>query len=112
RSRTLIVEITTRLPRSTRKSGPKTYLAQGDCLALLKTLPDASVDLVLTDLPYGTTKCHWDTVIDLEAMWRELYRVGTPECVFVFTAQAPFTTTLSYSNLKHQRHASVWEKSN
>lgn len=112
----LIVKIST--PKCvTRRAAPRkrdgsVSLTLGDCIAQLLKLPDASVDLVLTDLPYGTTNCPWDTVIDLEAMWRELYRVGTPECVFVFTAQAPFTTALSWSKLKHQRHTIVWEKSN
>lgn len=95
-----------------RRSTLFVHLAQGDCLAHLLSLPDASVDLVLTDLPYGTTACPWDQIIDLEAMWRELYRVGTPECVFVFTAQAPFTFVLGNSNLKDFRHTWVWEKSN
>ena len=90
-------------------------LSKGDCLKHLAKLPDASVDLVLTDLPYGTTQCPWDTVINLALMWRELYRVGTPECVFVFTAQSPFTFVLAASNpygLKHLRHTLVWEKPN
>lgn len=110
------MEITSRFaPRSTRRGGSSIQLTKGDCLAQLKKLPDASVDLVLTDLPYGTTGCKWDTVIDLATMWRELYRVGTPECVFVFTAQSPFTFVLAQSNpygLKHLRHTIVWEKSN
>lgn len=93
-------------------SAPSVLLEQDDCLVQLSKLPDNSVDLVLTDLPYGTTKCAWDTVIDLEKMWRELYRVGTKECVFVFTAQQPFTTLLMSSNMKHYRQALVWEKSN
>lgn len=91
---------------------PHVHLAQGDCLAKLAALPDGSVDLVLTDLPYGTTQCGWDTPIDLDVMWRELYRVGKADCVFVFTAQDPFTTALSASNLGHKRHSLVWEKSN
>ena len=110
-----------RFPRSTCRTtalaggGVSVALTRGDCLAQLKKLPDASVDLVLTDLPYGTTGCKWDTVIDLATMWQELYRVGTPECVFVFTAQSPFTFVLAQSNpygLKHLRHTIVWEKSN
>ena len=118
----LLVKIST--SRSTRANrhatarkggGVSVSLTLGDCIAQLLKLPDASVDLVLTDLPYGTTACPWDTVIDLEAMWRELYRVGTPECVFVFTAQSPFTFVLAQSNpygVKHLRQTLVWEKSN
>lgn len=117
-----IVEISTRrTPRSTRLAtackggGVSVSLTQGDCIAQLKKLPDASVDLVESDLPYGTTGCDWDSVIDLAAMWKELYRVGKPDCVFVFTAQSPFTFVLAQSNpygLKHLRHTIVWEKSN
>ena len=106
---------TTRHATARKGGGVSVSLTQGDCIAQLKKLPDASVDLVLTDLPYGTTGCKWDTVIDLATMWQELYRVGTPECVFVFTAQSPFTFVLAQSNpygLKHLRHTIVWEKSN
>lgn len=98
-----------------RTSLASAFLAMGDCLKHLAKLPDASVDLFLSDLPYGISPCPWDTVIDLEAMWRELYRVGKPDCVFVFTAQAPFTFKLAASNpcgLKHLRHTLVWEKPN
>ena len=105
----------TRLATACKGGGVSVSLTQGDCIAQLKKLPNASVDLVLTDLPYGTTACEWDTVIDLAEMWKELYRVGTPECVFVFTAQSPFTFTLAQSNpfgLKHLRYTLVWEKSN
>lgn len=90
-------------------------LVRGNCLKKLSELPSNSIDLVLTDLPYGTTNCPWDTVIDLEKMWRELYRVGREDCVFVFTAQSPFTFQLAQSNpygFKHLRHTLVWEKSN
>lgn len=105
----------TRHATARKGGGVSVSLTQGDCIAQLKKLPNASVDLVLTDLPYGTTACKWDTVIDLATMWQELYRVGTPECVFVFTAQSPFTFTLAQSNpfgLKHLRYTLVWEKSN
>jgi DNA modification methylase len=85
---------------------------QGDALQALAGLADASVDLFLVDLPYGTTACAWDCPIDLERMWVELHRVGTSHASFVFTAQQPFTTVLAASNLKELSHELIWEKPN
>lgn len=84
----------------------------GNCLEILPTLADGSVDLVLTDLPYGTTSCTWDSVIPLQRMWEELRRVGSKDCVFVFTAQQPFTSALCASNPTQFRHELIWEKPN
>jgi len=85
-------------------------LRRGDCLALLRDLPDNSIDLVLTDPPYGTTACKWDTVIDLDRMWTELKRVTKPTSPIVMTACQPFTSALVMSNPKQYRHHWVWEK--
>ncbi|HEY0853042.1 MAG TPA: site-specific DNA-methyltransferase [Bradyrhizobium sp.] len=85
-------------------------LFQGDCLELMKALPDVSVDLVLCDPPYGTTECRWDSVIPLDAMWRELLRVVKPSGAIVMTASQPFTTTLVHSNLRDFRYSLVWSK--
>ena len=85
-------------------------LFQGDCLEVMKGIPDGSVDLVLTDPPYGTTACKWDTVIDLDAMWKELKRVIKPNGVIVMTASQPFTSRLVSSNLKDYRYNWVWDK--
>lgn len=88
-------------------------LAQGDCLARIAAIPSNSVDLFLSDLPYGTTPETWDKHIDMDAMWRELYRVGKPDCVFVFTTQAPFTRLLQNSNPKPEkdhRQQLIWNK--
>jgi len=87
-------------------------LYEGDCLKVLPMMAPASVDLVLTDLPYGTSKCPWDSVIALDRMWAELKRVGKPGCVFVFTAQQPFTWALAASNPQDLRHELIWEKPN
>lgn len=84
----------------------------GDCLDLLPTVPDASVDLVLTDLPYGTTRNAWDEVIDHERLWPELWRVTKPGAAIVMTAQQPFTSVLVSQQIKTFRHHWVWEKGN
>lgn len=101
-----------RLVQRTTKRPTPFELHQGNCLDVLPTLADGSVDLVLTDLPYGTTACPWDSVIPLDDMWRELHRVGTRDCVFVFTAQQPFTWALCASNPKDFRYELIWEKPN
>lgn len=84
-------------------------LLRGDCLDLMQTIPDQSVDLVLCDLPYGTTQNKWDSVIPFDALWREYKRVCRG--AIVLTASQPFTTMLIASNLKDFRYAWVWEKS-
>lgn len=86
-------------------------LIHGDCLDELAKLPDQSVHLIATDLPYGTTACAWDTPIDLREMWREVERVLVPHGTFISTASQPFTTALAASNLPLLRYALVWEKS-
>lgn len=85
-------------------------LMQGDCLELMKTIPDGSVDMVLTDPPYGTTACKWDSVIPFEPMWAELKRIIKPNGAIVMTASQPFTTMLISSNMKMFRYCWVWEK--
>lgn len=82
----------------------------GDCLDLLPTLPDDSIDMVLTDLPYGTTKNNWDSLIDLDRLWPELLRVTKNKAAIVMTAQMPFTASLIMSRPKLFRHHWVWEK--
>ena len=82
-----------------------------DALVLLASLPDASVDLVLSDPPYGTTQADFDCVIDLPVLWVELKRVAKPGAAFVFTASQPFTTDLISSNRKQFRYEWIWVKS-
>ena len=86
------------------------YLMLGDCLEKMKGLPDESVDMILTDPPYGTTKCKWDTVIDLELMWEQLKRVIKPGGAIVMTASQPFTSVLVSSHIKGFKHEWIWEK--
>jgi len=86
-------------------------LMQGDCLEIMPTLADGSVDMILADPPYGTTACKWDSVIPLEPMWEQLKRVIKPNGAIVMTASQPFTTTLIASNMAMFKYCWVWEKS-
>lgn len=81
-----------------------------DCIAGMKMLPDRCVDLVLTDLPYGTTSGCWDVLLPLDQLWKELHRVAKPDAAMVFTAAQPFTTTLIQSNPKEFRYCWYWIK--
>ena len=85
-------------------------LMQGDCLEKMKGIDDGSVDMVLTDPPYGTTACKWDSIIPLEPMWEQLKRIIKPNGAIVMTASQPFTTTLIASNMKMFKYCWVWEK--
>lgn len=85
-------------------------LMLGDCLERMKEIPDGSVDLILTDPPYGTTACKWDSVIDLDKMWEQLKRIIKPNGAIVMTASQPFTTVLIHSNLKDFKYCWVWDK--
>jgi site-specific DNA-methyltransferase (adenine-specific) len=86
-------------------------LMLGDCLERMKEIPDGSVDMVLTDPPYGTTACKWDSIIPLEPMWEQLKRIIKPNGAIVMTSSQPFTTTLIASNMKMFKYCWVWKKS-
>lgn len=83
---------------------------QGDCLELMKDIPDGSIDAIITDPPYGTTACKWDSVIPFEPMWAELKRIIKPNGAIVLTARQPFTSALVMSNPKMFRQSWVWDK--
>lgn len=85
-------------------------LIHGDCLEEMKKIPEGSVDLVLTDPPYGTTSCKWDMVIPIEPMWEQLRRVTKKNGAIIFTASQPFTSILVYSNLKMFKYSWVYKK--
>ena len=85
-------------------------LIQGDCLEKMKDIPDGSIDLVLTDPPYGTTACKWDSIIDFDLMWEQLKRVIKPNGAIVLTASQPFTSALVMSNIKDFRYCWAWDK--
>jgi len=80
----------------------------GDCLEVMKSMPDKSVDAIITDLPYGTTACSWDEIIPFEPMWEQVKRICTG--VFVTTASQPFTSKLVMSNQAWFRYEILWLK--
>lgn len=82
----------------------------GDCLERMKEIESGSVDMILTDPPYGTTACKWDSIIPLEPMWDQLKRVIKPNGAIVMTASQPFTTILIASNMKMFKYCWVWDK--
>lgn len=86
-------------------------LWHGDCLELMQSIPDGSVDMILCDLPYGTTACKWDTVIPFEPLWTQYRRVAKRNAAIVLTASQPFTSALVMSNPQAFKYAWVWEKS-
>lgn len=85
-------------------------LLQGDCLEVMREIPDGSIDMVLTDPPYGTTACKWDTVIDLPLMWVQLKRIIKPNEAIVMTATPPFTSALGASCMPMLRYSWAWHK--
>ena len=84
---------------------------QGDCLELMKVIPDGSIDMILCDLPYGTTACKWDTVIPFEPLWEQYERVIKDNGAIVLTSSQPFTTKLIESNFKLFKYCWYWIKS-
>ena len=82
----------------------------GECLDKLTEISDASVDMILTDLPYGTTACSWDSIIPLDKLWEQYNRVVKENAAMVFTASQPFTTILASSNIKNFRYEWIWQK--
>jgi len=86
------------------------YLMLGDCLERMKEIPDGSISMILTDPPYGTTACKWDSIIPLEPMWEQLKRVIKPNGAIVMTASQPFTTKLIASNMGMFKYCWVWDK--
>lgn len=85
-------------------------LYNDDCLEILPTLADNSVDMLCVDLPYGTTACKWDSIIPLDKLWKEYNRICKIDAAMVFTASQPFTTILASSNIENLRYEWIWEK--
>lgn len=86
-------------------------LRKGDCLELMKKIPDKSIDMILCDLPYGTTKNKWDNVIDLELLWKQYNRIIKDNGCIALFSQMPFSASLVMSNYKYFRYEWIWEKS-
>lgn len=87
-------------------------LFNGDCLEILPALEAGTADLIIADLPYGTTQCDWDSVIPFDEMWSCINHVARPDAAILLFAQAPFDKVLACSNLKDFRHEWIWEKPN
>ena len=82
----------------------------GDCLDILPTLPDDSIDMVMVDLRYGTTACKWDSIIPLDFLLDQYNRICKKNAAMLFTSAQPFTTTLASSNINNFRYEWIWEK--
>ena len=95
---------------SIKQRGEEMKLINGDCLEEMKSIEDGSIDMVLTDPPYGTTQCKWDSIIDLPLMWEQLKRIIKPNGAIVLMAGQPFTTKLISSNYKMFKYCWVWQK--
>lgn len=85
-------------------------LYHGDCLQLMPWLPDKSVDMILCDLPYGTTRCKWDTVIPFDELWKQYMKIIKPGGAVVLFACEPFASKLRLSNLAWYKYDWVWDK--
>ena len=88
------------------------WLMYGDCLERMKEIPEGSVNLVLTDPPYGTTACKWDSIIPLDEMWSRLDGVAKLDGAIVLFSKEPFTSVMVSSNLKNFKQRLIWEKDN
>lgn len=85
-------------------------LIHGDCLEKMKDIPDHSVDMILCDLPYGTTACKWDVVIPFEPLWEQYLRIVKPNAAVVLFGSQPFTSRLVASAIREFRHRWAWDK--
>lgn len=85
-------------------------LLQGDCLELMRDIPDKSIDMILCDLPYGTTRCKWDSVIPFEPLWEQYTRIIKDNRAICLFAQEPFASELRHSNLKMYKYDWIWRK--
>ena len=86
------------------------YIQQGDCLELMKNIPDKSIDMILCDLPYGTTACKWDSIIPFDKLWEQYERIIKDNGAIILTASQPFTSALTMSNPKMFRYQWYWNK--
>ena len=85
-------------------------LLHGDCLELMKKIPDKSIDMILCDLPYGTTACKWDVVIHFEPLWKQYNRIIKDNGAIVLFGTEPFSSKLRISNIKHYKYDLYWVK--
>mgnify|MGYP006113344661 FL=1 len=85
-------------------------LYKGDCIEVMKTIQSGSIDAIITDPPFGTTACKWDSVIDFELMWGQLNRIIKPNGAIVLFGSEPFSSALRMSNIKNYKYDWIWEK--
>ena len=85
-------------------------LRKGDCLELMRDIPDKSIDAIIADLPYGTTACKWDTIIPFEPLWKQYKRIIKNNGAIVLFGSQPFTSALVMSNPKWFRYEWIWKK--
>ena len=85
-------------------------LRKGDCLEVMKTIETGSIDAIITDPPYGTTACKWDSVIDFYLMWEQLNRIIKPNGAIVLFGSEPFSSALRMSNIKNFKYDWIWDK--
>jgi len=85
-------------------------LRLGDCLEVMKTIPDGSIDAIITDPPYGTTACKWDSIIPLDKLWEQYNRIIKPNGAIVLTSTQPFTSVLINSNIKNFKYCWYWDR--
>ena len=108
----MTTELPTTCGAAVRSSDWLDAIVCGDCLSEMPKIPAQSVDAIISDLPYGTTACKWDSVIPFASLWAEWKRLLKPGGAIVLTASQPFTSALVMSNLKDFRYALVWDKVN
>tara|TARA_R100001460_G_scaffold26850_1_gene54375 strand:- start:1991 stop:2716 length:726 start_codon:yes stop_codon:yes gene_type:complete len=85
-------------------------LIKGECIEVMKTIQDNSIDAIITDPPYGTTACKWDSIIPFEPMWEQLNRIIKPNGAIVLFGSEPFSSALRMSNIKNFKYDWVWNK--
>lgn len=88
----------------------KSYIKQGDCLELMSELPRESIDMILCDLPYGTTQCKWDEIIPFEPLWEQYKRIIKPNGAIILFGTEPFSSKLRLSNLDWYKYDWIWDK--
>lgn len=88
----------------------ESYIKYGDCLKVMKDIPDKSIDMILCDLPYGTTNCKWDVVIPFDQLWEQYCRVAKDNAAIVLFGAEPFASRLRLSNLQMYKYDWIWDK--
>jgi DNA modification methylase len=99
------------IPQCVQPAVTSSAVLYGDCLELMKNITDRSVDMILCDLPYGTTACKWDVVLDFDKLWEQYERIIKPNGAILLFGSEPFSSAMRLSNIKSYRYDLIWEKS-